>query len=50
VKSFVEYAFGKVPDVITFDPEQLKAYVGISPDDWDKADAGTNPERDEPGA
>ncbi len=36
-KSFMEIAFGKVPDRrdITSGGEKIKAYISISPDDWD---------------
>jgi hypothetical protein len=40
VQAFVAYAFGKVPEEheVKLTEANIKAYIGLSPEDWDKSD------------
>ncbi len=43
VQAFIQYAYGKVPDVVKLETDHVKAYLSISPDDWDdKQDSTTS--------
>jgi hypothetical protein len=42
VQAFIQYAYGKVPDVVKLETDHVKGYLNISPDDWDESKNSTN--------
>lgn len=41
VQAFIQYAYGKVPDVVKLETDHVKGYLNISPDDWDESKDST---------